>query len=950
MITENNDILRRSLLKTSAIGEGLLSFTSAFLPLIDDVVMLVTLMLNDEGVSIVLRVGEERLYVVRHIPHFIQDIKLQKIIPFGKGFSFDPRTMHFNENQSEILSVLEEYCDAADNFTQLTGAKARMMHLKPKTALRILQLLETMPFHVTIDETTTKHKGIRKDALPIVCQVSGNLHTVKVVLRMPSPLYPFTKDYTYVYVQGRIFKTNKIQRELLKTIASSVEKGVAQFYYTGDDVERFITEVLPVLSSAVSVHIEESLEKCLNKENLEAEIYLDKTGRSVTARVKFRYGKEEIDPFSPRQGATTLLLRDTQKESAIMTILSTAGFHVTKGTIYLTDSALIYRFVTEGIIELNKMTNVFLSKDFKKFTPKKPSLNGSFVRKNNGIELTMMDGDLPLEELLPIMRALSEKRMYFQFKDGTFLDLSEETKWQDMATAYVEAASGKIDMRDLATCRASYFQQLIQQAKLPVTLDKGTKQVADMRYTAPVSSFTCLRPYQQKGYAWLMTLQALGMGGILADDMGLGKTIQTIAALSQCIENEKEQLPSLIIAPTSLLYNWQSEIQKFAPHLNVLMIRGSQVQRAEQIEQIPWLKPDIVITSYPLVRRDKDFLEKILFRYLVLDEAQLIKNMQSVGAQVVKKLQAKARIALTGTPMENHAGELWSIFDFCLPGYLPPYAVFLKRYGEGENIEDLKNRIRPFLLRRLKADVLTELPERLEKTLFTELSSSQQRVYDAVLMQTKDRIDKIITDKGMQKGRAEVLAAITQLRQVCCNPSLCMDGYIGSSGKEELLKDILPGIISNGGRILLFSQFTSMLKLLEKWIVEMGIETLYLDGHTPPSKRQEMTTSFNNGYGQVFLISLKAGGTGLNLTGADTVIHFDPWWNPTAQEQATGRAHRIGQKKKITVLSLVTHGTIEEQVVKMSEKKRQLFDKLITAGETLPTSLSDKDILSLFGR
>ena len=356
-----------------------------------------------------------------------------------------------------------------------------------------------------------------------------------------------------------------------------------------------------------------------------------------------------------------------------------------------------------------------------------------------------------------------------------------------------------------------------------------------------------------------------------------------------------------------------------------------------------------MITSYPLIRRDIALMADIPFRFAVLDEAQQIKNVQSVGAHAVKQLTAETRIALTGTPMENHAGELWSLFDFVLPGYLPRYTDFLRRWGEGQNAEDLRHRIRPFLMRRLKGDVLGELPEKMESVLMAELPPEQRRVYDAALLQKRERVGEILRERGLTRGRAEVLSAITELRQICCHPALCLSDYAGLSGKLELLMDVLPGALSSGRRALVFSQFTSMLHLIEKRLTAEGIPYLYLDGETPPQKRLELTRRFNeDGEGQVFLISLKAGGTGLNLTGADLVIHYDPWWNPTAEEQATGRAHRIGQTKKVEVLRLVVHNSIEEQVLSMSDRKRRLFDKLITPGEEMPTRLTEKDILSLF--
>ncbi len=946
---DNDSMIRRSLLKQNG-DDPLLALSPALLPETDGVRLEPTLFLTRDGLAIGLRTGLERLYVVRHIPHFLRDLHLNEPISFGKGFELDPKLMRYDPAQRVLLDVLEEYCDAANLSCTLSGGEARVLALKPLTAWRVLEALKVLSFRLSVGGEVTEHMGIEERELPIICQLSGTVQAMRVSVRFPQPLLRLTSDFACIFCEGQVSFVRPKQRQLLSALASCAHEGAAEFCYAGADVAKFLTEVLPVLSVSASVTIDEALSRHLIRRPLNAKVYLDKDGSAVTARVKFCYGTDEIDPFEPQKESRALLLRDTASEGAVMQVLSRAGFHVTRGTIYLTRRDAIYDFVTSGVRELTQIAEVFFSREFKKLTPRKPALSGRMTVKNGGLQLTLMDEDADVEELLPLMRAIAEKRRYFQYKNGAFLDLTKADDWQPLALAVTEADEGREDTRPLAMCRAAYLRAMIEQAHLPVELDDEVRDAADLRYAAPPAPFDGLRPYQTRGYEWLMTLDALQLGGILADDMGLGKTVQMISAIARYVKDNPTHQPSLIVAPTSLQFNWLSELHRFAPDLEVVLIRGAQPARAEQLELVKKFPPDIVLTSYPLIRRDIDLMEDISFRFAVLDEAQQIKNNQSVGAHAVKRLNARTRIALTGTPMENHVGELWSLMDFCLPGYLPPYPRFLRRYGDGQENEDLTRRIRPFLMRRLKSQVLAELPERLESTLYAELTAEQRKVYDAVMLQARQRVDEILRVKGMGRGRAEVLAAITQLRQICCSPELVMNGYQGGSGKEDMLMDVLFSVLGGGSRVLLFSQFTSMLRILEKRIREAGIDTLYLDGGTPPEQRQQLTERFNAGEGQVFLISLKAGGTGLNLTGADTVIHYDPWWNPTAQDQATGRAHRIGQKKAVTVLSLVAHGTIEEQVVNMSRQKRKLFDSLITAGEAMPTALSDKDILSLFGR
>lgn len=934
--------------RAQAAVPALFDAVSAMLPESDGILLSPILFLTREGLRIGMRIGEERLYVVRHIPHFLQCREDGTPLPFGKGFEYRPQWMHFDENQERLLDILAEYCETPA-IRALSGADARVLLLQPRVAARVLEALRHLPFILQVSGEQFTFNGVTEKALPLNFFLSGTPQKLHISVELPRRLLPLTKDFRFILTEDECILAPPEQRELLATLSKYSVAQETAFSFSAQDTPRVMSELLPFLLRVGCVTIDPGLENSFLHLPLLAKVYLDKEGPDVTAKVTFQYGQVEIDPFSPStipDGA--LILRDAPGERAVLDELAQDGFHIYKGNVYLNGSDRIFDFVTEGAGRLSQYAEVFFSKDFRRIAPKKPMLRGTLRMNNGRLMLEMMDGDTPIEELLPLLEALRKKRRYFRFKEGTFLDLTEADEWQPLAEAVAEAGenTGK---EELGTCWAAYLAALIKENHLQVELDSGASKAASLAFTPPPAPIDCLRPYQLRGYEWLLSLHSLGMGGILADDMGLGKTIQTLSALLSCVENSTEKKPSLIVAPTSLTYNWLSECKRFTPQLSILLLGGSQAARAEQIRSITEDDaPDIVITSYPLIRRDIPLMAEIPFRFVVLDEAQQIKNVQSVGAHAVKQLTAETRIALTGTPMENHAGELWSIFDFVLPGYLPRYTDFLRRWGEGQNADDLRRRIRPFLMRRLKGDVLGELPEKLESVLMAELPPEQRRVYDAAMLQKRERVGEILRDRGLTRGRAEVLSAITELRQICCHPALCLSDYAGLSGKMELLMDVLPGALSAGRRALVFSQFTSMLHLIEKRLTQEGIPFLYLDGETPPAKRLELTRRFNNGETSVFLISLKAGGTGLNLTGADLVIHYDPWWNPTAEEQATGRAHRIGQTKKVEVLRLVVHNSIEEQVLKMSDRKRKLFDKLITPGEEMPTRLTEKDILSLF--
>ncbi|WP_342571148.1 DEAD/DEAH box helicase [Paenibacillus sp. FSL R5-0749] len=524
-----------------------------------------------------------------------------------------------------------------------------------------------------------------------------------------------------------------------------------------------------------------------------------------------------------------------------------------------------------------------------------------------------------------------------------------------------------------------------------------------MDFALPKALTPILRDYQNSGYQWLRTLAYYRFGGILADDMGLGKTLQSIAYITAVLQEKPEyntdnadvdkyresgslwggetlatagidpetglpldkmtsentdgswstmqqdgltvrtkviHPPVLVVAPASLTYNWANEFARFAPHLNVLIAAGQKEERANMLSGMD--EVDVIVTSYPLLRRDLDTYLGRTFHTLILDEAQAIKNASSQTAQAVKQIQAPRRFALTGTPVENSLDELWSIFEAVFPGLFPSYRRF--RDLPPERISRM---VRPFILRRLKKDVLEELPDRIETVQRSELTVEQKKLYAAYLSQLQDEASKDMEDNGFQKNRIKILAGITRLRQLCCHPALFVEGYQGDSGKMEQLLETVEDCLAAGKRILIFSQFASMLNLIRQTLAAQGKNLFYLDGQTPAQSRVEMCHRFNEGEAELFLISLKAGGTGLNLTGADTVILYDLWWNPAVEEQAIGRAHRMGQKQVVQVIRLVTEGTIEEKILELQQRKKDLIAEVIEPGDGGSTTLSEQDIREL---
>ena len=460
------------------------------------------------------------------------------------------------------------------------------------------------------------------------------------------------------------------------------------------------------------------------------------------------------------------------------------------------------------------------------------------------------------------------------------------------------------------------------------------------------------REYQVKGFNWLWFLYQYGLNGILADDMGLGKTLQALALLQKAKEVDGP-MPTLVVAPTTVVFNWENEIEKFTPGLSCLKIQGAE--RKSLFKEIP--DYDIVITSYALVRRDIEKLKKYKFRYVILDESQNIKNAISQTAQSVKELQSDHKLALSGTPIENKLEELWSVFDFLMPGFLFNVAEFNYRYvapimeRQDKTVEKrLKLQIFPFILRRMKRDVAKDLPDKVENMAYCELTDEQRDFYLEVLDSTKEELFKSIELNGLEKSRMSIFSALLRLRQICCHPKLYDKEHVKGvmqSGKFEHLKGMLSQIIEEKHRVLLFSQFVDMLDIIKGWLEREGIPYEYLTGKT--KDRESAVNNFNNNPNiPIFLISLKAGGTGLNLTGADYVIHYDPWWNPAVEDQATDRAYRIGQTKKVFVYRLITKNTVEEKIQKIKGRKRDLVDSVVSIDRNITKSLTMEDIKEIF--
>ena len=468
------------------------------------------------------------------------------------------------------------------------------------------------------------------------------------------------------------------------------------------------------------------------------------------------------------------------------------------------------------------------------------------------------------------------------------------------------------------------------------------ENLEEIDYKVPKELKATLRDYQLTGFKWFKTLSHYEFGGILADEMGLGKTIQTIAFLLS--EKNKK---SIIVTPTSLIYNWRSEFEKFAPTMKIKVVHGNKEDREFTKDEIKDI--DVLITTYGTLRNDYNLYDDITFDFCIIDEGQNIKNPLSQSSEVVKELKAKVKFALTGTPIENNLMELWSLFDYILPGYLYSKRKFQDKFIKVEKgLEELKKLIRPFILRRLKNDVMSELPDKIEKRFLIEMTEEQKKVYKAYVDDVKIKMK----EKDFTTDKITIFSYLTKLRQLTLDPSILIEGYTGGSGKIDVTVELIQDFIKEKHKILLFSQFTSVLDSIKKVLEAEGIEYFYLDGSTKASERVQLVNEFNESDKvKIFLISLKAGGTGLNLTSADIVIHFDPWWNPAIEDQATDRAHRFGQKNVVEVIKLIAKGSIEEKIIKLQESKKEIINEIMSGNYTnggFLSSLSADEIKELF--
>ncbi len=913
-------------------------------------------------------VGGARPYVIKDLSKFYADMQKHEVVEYGKQLRFLHHPGSFDEESRPLLRfLLDRYEEAAAGMRGLGHTvMPRMGRELPLTPVALDRF-----FDLYVGREVLLRQGQRTAPLRLT---EGNPPLTAAVDRAEArggftltageecDCLPGARRL-YVHCGQTFYRLDEKGTEALRDYLAAVQAGQGSLFIADGDVAAFCTGVLPAIRPYVALDGRVDLLEQFAPRHLEAEVYLDAPDPgTVTARVLFRYGEEKRE-FYPEKGAETDGDRLAELRVRLVIQRYFPTYSPEEGHLILRgDDEVIYRFLTEGVEEISRVAAVYCTDRFTRGGLAPAPAVSVGVRLDSGLlELDFDVEGLDREELARVLASYRQSRRYHRLRSGQFIQL-EGTALSGLA----QIADGlDLSGRELQAGRASvpqyramYLDKILQESdgiqfrrdSRFKELAKNMKAVADSDYPVPESLESVLRNYQKTGHRWLKTMEQYGFGGILADDMGLGKTLQIISLLLDARQTGNDR-PSLVVCPASLVLNWEAEIRRFAPELTVLPILGDAEERTQAIRRS--VGYDVAITSYDLLKRDIEQYQGRVFRYHILDEAQYIKNHTTQNARAVKAVQSIQRFALTGTPVENRLSELWSIFDFLMPGFLYSYNRFRERFespivknGDQAALERLSRMTAPFILRRLKREVLGELPPKTETVLTVSMEEQQQKLYAANALEARQRLAQ---SGAGETNRMAVLAMLTRLRQICCDPALCYENYDGGSAKLESCMELLTEAAAAGHKVLLFSQFTSMLEIIRNRLEAEGLRYYVLQGSTPKEKRAAMVESFNRDETEVFLISLKAGGTGLNLTGADVVIHYDPWWNVSAQNQATDRAHRIGQKNSVQVYKLIAAGTVEEKILRLQESKRELADAVVREGEGILSAMTADELMEVFG-
>ena len=932
--------------------------------------------------SMGLRVAtDDATYIVKNISDFCRRLDEGTFFEYGKKLAFTHVPSRFTERGRAIVQLVAGIVDAQRRTAPLSSWRyaapsiGRTMSLSESDMVDVLSALAGETFSI---------KGADGIA-PSVARVRVVDTDPEIALAVrPSSRGGFTVERgSRIWLAGRGSKlfvwlggsefyrcSNDFMKcaDFLRGVYGSEEN---RPFVAERDMPLFCATALPAIEKRLRVDLPSNIDK-YRPVTCSLEFFFDKDKTSVTMRAQAVYGAIRYDLVGeltdrPEPVGVPLPVRDVKREAKARSLA--ARYFGTGASLALSDGDAVGALLFGGLVEFREAGTVFTTPAFDRLIRDvKPRVTMGVSLSGNLINLVVDAGDLPASELSALLSSYRRRKRYHRLRSGAFIDLKEADLSQldrlagDLGLTARELASGQAL---LPAYRAFYLNEeanLERDRSFQEYIDHF-KAVNEADYAVPPTLAGVLRPYQESGFRWLSARCDADFGGVLADEMGLGKSLQLISLLL-ARHAKRQPYPSLIVCPASLVYNWTAEFERFAPELSVVAVAGgAQERRAARLEAFGGhRRVDVLVTSYDLLRIDIDDWSSRRLFICALDEAQYIKNPAALTTRAVKSLEADHKFALTGTPMENRLSELWSIFDFLMPGLLGPYARFRERFespivgGDDAVARRLQAIVAPFMLRRLKADVLTDLPDKLESVVYANMDVEQRKLYDAHEQRLREELtEQRMFRKEREAARAagkpvstvEVLAEITRLRQLCCDPRLVYEDYRGPSAKLDAIVDLVSSAVEGGEKTLVFSQFTSFLELIAERLRKAGIAHYSITGATPKKERVRLVDAFNEDDTPAFLVSLKAGGTGLNLTGASVVIHADPWWNAAAQSQATDRAHRIGQTRVVSVEKVVAKNTIEERIVRLQQTKSELADQVVGAGGISLASLDADDLYEL---
>jgi SNF2 family DNA or RNA helicase len=896
-------------------------------------------------------------YPVRDIRNFLRDVKERSRSMVSPFFSYEPAQHYFGKEDDavlqELIMIMEDEQAHKEGKSAADEAEPSVLLIPPTSWRRLLSLLNSAP-RVQLENAGQVYEGISipGERLPLTFRFEMNENKGGRLAVKGMDRILILEGYQSVLSRGMIYQLENEDCKRLSDLKGMLRvSGTDRIPIQKEQIGFLLEKVVPGLKKLGEVQLPGGIRTQVIQSPLTARLYLDRLKNRLLASLEFQYENVAFNPLEEKELHTDfLLIRDEEKERAILEVFEESSFAATDSGYYLQNEELEYEFLYHQLPKLQAMVRVYATtairnRIFRESIHPRISVKVKKER-TNWLEFKFAMDGISDHEVRGLLASLEEKRKYYRLRDGALLSL-ESREFDEIRRFLNEVPAQDEDLE------AGLNVPIVPGLRLLGSLEEGEifsfedsfrrfmeaiRNPGSHRFDIPESLEPVLRDYQKQGYQWLKTLASYGFGGILADDMGLGKTLQAIAyMLSELPKIRRLRQPALIVCPSSLTYNWLSEFERFAPEIRAGVMDGSKAEREELLSEAGEL--DVLIVSYPLLRKDISSYEKQLFTVVFFDEAQAFKNPVTQTARTVKRIQAGNRFALTGTPIENSLEELWSIFHVIFPELFQGLREF-SFLGR----KTIARRTGLFLLRRLKSEVLSELPEKTEYLESSELLPDQKKLYAAYLAKLRHDTLKHLDKDTLRKNKIRILAGLTRLRQICCHPALFVDGYKGSSAKYEQLLQIIKESRLSGRRVLIFSQFTKMLDMIGRELARQGIGFFYLDGQTPAEERVKLCGRFNSGEQDFFLISLKAGGTGLNLTGADTVILYDLWWNPAVENQAADRAYRIGQRHNVQVIKLVARGTIEEKMNELQDKKRNLIEEVIEPGGKRAGMLTEDDI------